>query len=128
MDKRALFLSFDFPPMDGGVSRLSSEIVSQFQNKQWEVEVISSEAKCDYFSVDGYSIYRVKGRRGIRELKAWLKLFFTKDKSRLLITSYWYPEGLIAKLAGFKNLVILAHGAELLLGKKSLKNSILYKK
>ncbi len=45
--------------------------------------------------------------------------------ARTTICGVWYPEGLIAYLAGVRPLVILAHGAELLTAREPLEAAVL---
>jgi phosphatidyl-myo-inositol dimannoside synthase len=62
---------------------------------------------------DGMPEARVSSQRPLREWRAfqWLR---KQGRRTPTICGVWYPEGLIAYLAGIHPLVILAHGAELL--------------
>lgn len=96
LPKPVLF-SFDYPPLDGGISRLCSEIVGQasaYENVEFKV-------------VSGTS------RRPWRELKALASLM-RFSAAPYCLCGLWYPEGLIATLVGSRKRIILAHGSELM--------------
>jgi len=122
--KKMLYFSYDFPPLEGGISRLGSEIVKQFIQNNWEVNVLSVKHNLKNGFDFGYPVTRVESKRGLRE---WESYRFLKKvpKDTLIITGVWYPEALIALLAGHKNIVVLAHGNEVMKGKKTVKNFIL---
>jgi phosphatidylinositol alpha-1,6-mannosyltransferase len=55
----------------------------------------------------------VTPRRPFRELAAWWALVRNRQPA-IVIAGTWYPEGLIALLAGRRDVVVLAHGAEMM--------------
>lgn len=125
MNKKLLFFSYDFPPLEGGISRLCDEIVKQFIKNKWDVQALSVKRVVkDGFANSEYPIETVVNKRGLRELHSlWKLITFSKDT--LVITGVWYPEALLATLAGYKNLVILAHGNDVMKGNNTRKNKIL---
>ena len=125
MNKKLLFFSYDFPPLEGGISRLCDEIVKQFIENKWDVKALSVKRVVkDGFANSEYPIETVVNKRGLRELHSlWKLITFSKDT--LLITGVWYPEALLATLAGYKNLVILAHGNDVMKGRDTTKNKTL---
>jgi phosphatidylinositol alpha-1,6-mannosyltransferase len=108
--REAAVYSFDYPPNDGGIARLCAEIVTGLSTRS-EVAVLSQRREGDS-DVPDVPETRVTPRRPLRELAAWWALIRNRC-SGPLVTGTWYPEGLIALLAGRRDVVILAHGAEL---------------
>jgi phosphatidylinositol alpha-1,6-mannosyltransferase len=109
---RVLLFSFNYPPNDGGVSRLCAELVSGLQRRGVGIQVLSQRR-------DGVGSYlpsvpeeRVAMRRPWRELAALRELRRT-GANAAVICGRWYPEGLLAALAGVRPIVILAHGLEI---------------
>jgi len=100
--------SFDYPPLDGGISRLCAEIASGSG-----ALVLSQQSATGAGSfVPGVPEFRVTTRRPRREWEAFLRLLRVGRGSAVLCGT-WYPEGLLASLAGVRPLVVLAHGSEL---------------
>ncbi len=116
-DRRILF-SFDYPPFDGGVARLCAEVGRGLARRGLRVRVLSQDLSRNPRGSDGPAPpdlpeTRVTCRRPLRELAA------TNELRRLprgthVVAGVWYPEGLIATLAGMRPLVVLAHGSELM--------------
>lgn len=122
---KLLFFSYDFPPLEGGISRLCDEIVKQFISKGWDVEALSQERNIKGgYKTNNYPIKRVQEKRFYKEYESY-KILKKCPKKTLIITGVWHPEALLAILAGHKNVVVLAHGNDIMKGKKSFKNSIL---
>lgn len=92
-----VLFSFDYPPLDGGISRLCAEIVAQSSLSQ------------------GVDFQVVTGNlpRPWREIQA-IRSLYSLAKVPYCICGLWYPEGLIATFVGIRHRVILAHGSELL--------------
>jgi phosphatidyl-myo-inositol dimannoside synthase len=112
-----LLFAFEYPPVSGGIARLCAEITNILERNSASASVLTQ--KC--VAPAPPSILpeiRVDSRRPIREWKAfrWLRKHMPKipTTDHATICGIWYPEGLIAYLAGVRPLVILAHGAELL--------------
>jgi phosphatidylinositol alpha-1,6-mannosyltransferase len=109
---RVLFFCFSYPPQDGGVSRLSAELVTGLQRKGIAVEVLSQHCDKPGSEVPRAPELRVTMRRPGRELAA-LRSLRRIGRVNAVVCGIWYPEGLLASLAGLRPLVVLAHGLEL---------------
>ena len=106
--------AFDFPPSDGGVSRLCSEIARSFAQRRKDVVLVITQYRTGSEKVNGaYRVISVTSKRPRRELSAFVELLQIRNRSSV-ICSVWYPDGLIATLAGVKTRIILAHGSELM--------------
>jgi len=109
--------AFEYPPVYGGVSRLCGGIGIAFAKNQITAHVLTQDCPAPIADA-GLSRIRVDSRRPLREWHAfqWLRKQMHKSPTtrQTTICGVWYPEGLIAYLAGVRPLVILAHGAELL--------------
>jgi phosphatidylinositol alpha-1,6-mannosyltransferase len=107
-----LLFAFEYPPVSGGIARLCAEIGSGLVRERVSARVLTQESTSPMHN-EGLPEVRVICKRPLREWRAfqWLR----KQRRRIpTICGVWYPEGLIAYLAGIRPLVILAHGAELL--------------
>lgn len=119
---RFLILSFDYPPLGGGISRLCAELARKLaQRVPDQVQVLSQRARAPQWfeAAEGTHEVRVPASRPARELQAVRELRRLQTGSApgadpWVICGLWYPEAILAGLAGFKKRVIFAHGAELL--------------
>jgi phosphatidylinositol alpha-1,6-mannosyltransferase len=110
-----LLFAFEYPPVSGGIARLCGGIGETFERGHFNARVLTQD--CVATPCAGLPEIRVDSRRPIREWLAFQRLRKMRSASsirRTTICGVWYPEGLIAYLAGVRPLVILAHGAELL--------------
>ena len=107
-----LLFAFEYPPVAGGISRLCSEIGKSIVRDHVNATVLTQDCETAAANSSLPEI-RVDSRRPVREWRAfqWLR---KQRRNTPTICGVWYPEGLIASLAGIRPLVILAHGAELL--------------
>ena len=110
---RMLLFSYDYPPNDGGIARLCSEIAENGTTAS-AVCVLTQHpaggnAKASHRMVER----RVTSGRPWRELLAWRFLRRARAQGPV-VCGIWYPEGLVATLARIRPRVILAHGTELL--------------
>jgi len=108
-----IIFSFDYPPNDGGISRLCEEIVKGLSRKGIRVNVLTQEEQNNRkgFVPDTYET-RVTSKRPWRELYAIRKLRYWR-KDAPIICGIWYPEGLLAIITGIHPVIIFAHGLEL---------------
>ncbi len=107
--------SFDYPPMDGGIARLCGEIAAGLRRRGREVEVVTQAGESGAGSrVPELAETRVTAQRPWREWQALRRLRGSVGGDSPVICGTWYPEGLLAMLAGVRPIVILAHGNELL--------------
>lgn len=109
---RVFLFSFNYPPHDGGVSRLCAELVLGLQRRAIGVRVLSQREDGAGSSIPQVPERRVTARRPWRELAALLALRRSGPHGAV-ICGRWYPEGLLATIAGVRPRVILAHGLEL---------------
>ena len=107
-----LLFAFEYPPVSGGIARLCAEIGIGLARDHVNARVLTQDSGAPDRS-DGLPEVRVSSKRPIREWRAfqWLR---KQRRKTPIICGVWYPEGLIAYLAGIRPLTILAHGAELL--------------
>lgn len=126
MPQSVCLVSFDYPPLEGGISRLCAAIVEEMLTQGKSVSVISREvdASKHAFCAPQTTEFRVSPKRGKAEWQLFKRLR-KHHRNDLIITGVWYPEALIARLAGCKRLVVLAHGNDVMFGRNSVKNRVL---
>ena len=108
-----VIFSFDYPPHDGGISRLCAAIAHQIASDSHHLLTLTEDAKIsDGPQSPTPKVIRVTTLRPLRELAALWKLL-TLPRNALIVSGIWYPEGLLALLARRRRTVILAHGLEL---------------
>jgi len=109
-----LVFSLDYPPNDGGIARLSAEIVKGLVARDYPIRVLSREYKgMDKPAIDDLvSTKRLTSKRPLCELIALVDLY-RMAKETICISGIWYPDGLLVQLGGLQNHVVLAHSAEL---------------
>lgn len=115
-EKRLLILSYDFPPSNGGIARLCNEIAQGLSPYYKNIMVVTREVdgpSIPYHS-QNIEIKRFTEKRGVLEYKILSYLKTLNDKNTDILCGVWHPEGILAKLAGFKNIYILGHGTEFL--------------
>jgi phosphatidylinositol alpha-1,6-mannosyltransferase len=107
-----LLFAFEYPPVSGGIARFCAEIGRGLARDHADGYVLTQDCAAPVHG-DGFREVRVSSKRPIREWRAfqWLRKLRRRTP---IICGVWYPEALIAYLAGKRPLVILAHGAELL--------------
>ncbi len=116
-------LSLDFPPNDGGISRLSAGAVAA-------LEASGMRARAVTFKMGNRSglmrpsshIEEVDVRKGkrdwqiVREIRRYIYEF---GKEAPILATLWNPEATLAMLAGAKRYSILAHGNEVMSYKRN---------
>jgi len=109
--ERLLLFAFEYPPCYGGISRLCGILGATFAQHGIDAQVLTEARGEPRRALP--SVVRLPSRRPMREWRAfqWLR---QHAENRPVLCGVWYPEGLIAYLAGRRPLIILAHGAELL--------------
>ena len=123
--KKYVLFSYDYPPLEGGISRLCVAIVEALKEQGKPVEVLTLKRTLDAgFSAPDVPEFRVPFKRGKRELLSWQWLR-KLDSDTVVITDVWHPEALLCKLAGIRNLVVLAHGNDVMKGEPTIKNRVL---
>jgi phosphatidyl-myo-inositol dimannoside synthase len=112
-----LLFAFEYPPVSGGISRLSAEIGGILARGGAPTRVLTQDCATP-INCPVLPETRVVARRPFREWQAfrWLRKRGSAASARgsRTICAVWYPEGLIAYLCRVHPLIILAHGSELL--------------
>ena len=107
--------SFDYPPTHGGISRLCAEVAAGLGRRGVAVRALTQAAALGGGSrVPDLPEVRVIARRPRREWQALRHLWRARAGRAAVVCGIWYPEGLLATLAGVRPRVILAHGSELM--------------
>lgn len=132
MKEQLIILSYDYPPNDGGISRLTAAFAKQLADSGMNLEVCTLKAD----NVEQRLLrpelptIELSRKKGLRELEL-IKYLISKPKQIKVITTVWNPEGTLALLLRRTNLYILAHGNEVMpypKGPKYLLKSWLRKK
>lgn len=108
---KIILLSFDYPPNNGGISRLCNEIVREFEARGIAYEVVTNVPSVQ----PEKNVTRIVDRRGKVELKILAYIRESTSKDDIIICDTWHPAGSLAMLSG-RRFYILAHGAEFLPG------------
>ena len=122
--KNLLIISYDYPPSNGGIARLCSEVAVGMQEYYESVKVITLENVSDNrsYNFENVEVIRFSNKRILCEISIFLYLFFRKEKRKTdVICGLWHPEATISYLAGFRNVFILGHGTEFLFGTSKLR-------
>jgi phosphatidylinositol alpha-1,6-mannosyltransferase len=106
-------VAFEFPPCYGGISRLCGAMASGFERLGVPTRLITDARYGPLVTHMLNSITSVGPARVFRECSAVTRLW-ARSGLGLVVCGSWYPEGLIAWLAGTRPCVVLAHGAELM--------------
>lgn len=109
---KIILLSFDFPPNNGGISRLCNEIVKEFIRRELPYHVVTNVHSDQN---EEANVTRISGPRGVVEYKLLRYLQKSTSENDIILCDTWHPAGSLAKLSGRKY-YILAHGAEYLPG------------
>lgn len=112
-----LLFSFDYPPHSGGIARLTFELARGFFQRGVEVSVLTGRPREARLASQPPAPpeERIEGGTPLLQAAAWRRLRRVR-RGDAVVCGIWYPEGLTARLAGARPLVVLAHGAELLDG------------
>lgn len=113
-----LILSLDYPPNDGGVSRLASGAVSALHDAGVTTHVVTFAAagRTGMPRPSGFlsEVVRRKGRRDWQIFKLVRRYLRRSGRDGAILTSVWNPEATLAFLAGARRVTILAHGNEVM--------------
>lgn len=117
--KSLLLISYDYPPNDGGVSRLCSAVVDELASQDLPIEVLTVDGGAQQGPArPPVPTYTVPRRRVLREI-ATFWLLFHKGQGKTLLTSVWNPEATLALVFGKlvlgpRDVWIMAHGNEVM--------------
>ena len=109
-----LILSYDYPPNDGGISRLCSAMVEDMRHRGSTVTVFTVHAG----TVGGplrpdVATVEMPSKRWLREVVTFLQVL-RMCRDTCVVSTVWNPEGTLAYLAGFQQTVVMAHGNEVM--------------
>lgn len=114
-------LSYDYPPNDGGISRLLSSVVSELNQRGVSSNVLTLQSGgrrgAIRPSVPTVEVARGNPRRDLGTLRYLYRL----PASMPVLASVWNPEATLAWLAGQRRLFVMAHGNEVMPYPKSLR-------
>lgn len=120
--KRIVLLAYDYPPNNGGISRLCGDIISELKHRGIPYLVITPADDTNGV-IEDQNIIRINKKRGKLELEILKILRSRVHNDDIILCDTWHPAALLCKLAG-KKYYILAHGAELLPGKGVVRSKI----
>ncbi|WP_312133352.1 glycosyltransferase family 4 protein [Empedobacter sp.] len=123
-NKRLIILTYDFPPSNGGIARLCTEIAEKIGKHYSYVEVVTRGTEVGTIKHNNFHITRFNEQRIVLEYKIWKYIKRLRNNGTTILCGVWHPEGLIAQFAGFKNIFILAHGTEYLHGNSTWRKKI----
>ena len=118
MKNKFIIISYDFPPSNGGIARLTSEITNGANKYFDKILVLTIEKKgLQLIYNKNIDIIKLDSQRIKAEIEAvkYLKSIQNKDEY-FLLCGLWHPEATLAYIAGFRKINVLAHGTELLYG------------
>lgn len=112
---KLVLLGYDYPPNDGGISRLSASLVEGLAREGQAVEVLTlndgDRAGPARPQVPTTQVPRSGWRRDL----ATLRFILRQPRDAVLVASVWNPEGTLVWLAGrSQQLWVMAHGNEVM--------------
>ena len=117
-DKAPLVLSLDYPPNDGGISRLTAGMVAALTEMGSEPYVVTfGMAGKEGLLRPSASFTEVDRRKGVRDwqmLKAIRNYMKLMGRDAPVLATVWNPEATLAMLAGARRISVLAHGNEVM--------------
>lgn len=110
-----IILSYDYPPNDGGISRLTAAFATELAAKGVDLEVCTLEGSTVKQGLARPNLRTVElpRKKGRREFQL-LRYLLSRPKQGKFIATVWNPEATLAWLLGRRNLYILAHGNEVM--------------
>ncbi|GAA3535667.1 glycosyltransferase family 4 protein [Zobellella aerophila] len=115
MMNNLILLSYDYPPNDGGISRLTAEFASGLAAEGLAIEVCTLDGSAIREGVVRPELATVElPRKKLWRELALLRYLLSRPKKSKIITTVWNPEATLAWLLGRKNLYVLAHGNEVM--------------
>ncbi len=112
--KPVLLLSYDYPPNDGGISRLCSAVAHELHARGRQMGVLTLEAPHIIdTSRPALPTYEVPRAKVWREL-ATARYLRQLGRDSCVVTGVWNPEATVAMLMGHRDLIVMAHGNEVM--------------
>lgn len=113
-DLNLLLVSLDYPPNDGGISRISGDIIRSLVTKGYLTSVLTFYTNQNNASKRPNADYlNISKLKGLRDLQLIYNVFKVRREKRILAT-VWNPGATLAMLAGARRVSILVHGTEIL--------------
>ncbi|MEF3075905.1 glycosyltransferase family 4 protein [Methylobacter sp. Wu1] len=111
---RLSILSYDYPPNDGGISRLVSTVVNELSRRGRQIEVLTLAADgrpgLTRPQISTQEVSRSKLQRDIATF-----VYLRRLPSGIpVLPTVWSPEGALAYLARRTNSILMAHGNEVM--------------
>jgi phosphatidylinositol alpha-1,6-mannosyltransferase len=109
-----LLLSLDYPPNDGGISRLAAELTKALLESNSALRVVTLKStETGGLKRPNVECHEVSRKRGVREWQIFRALR-GYGRAAPILTTLWNPEATIAIIAGWRRVSILAHGNEVM--------------
>jgi phosphatidyl-myo-inositol dimannoside synthase len=109
-----LLLSLDYPPNDGGISKVAGDITRTLTSKGCLTRVVTFSANDNTGSARSKADYlEISKHKGLRDLQLMYAVNQVGRDTRILATK-WNPEATMAMLAGARRVSILVHGDEIM--------------
>jgi phosphatidylinositol alpha-1,6-mannosyltransferase len=119
MRPNPILLSLDYPPNDGGISRLSAGLAEALREAERSPIVVTFAAQGRQGLARPIVAHiEVNRRKGMRDLQIMQAVRHHLDTARScdvpILATVWNPEATLAMLVGAKRVSILAHGNEVM--------------
>ncbi|MEN1927999.1 glycosyltransferase family 4 protein [Luteimonas sp. MJ250] len=112
---KLVLLGYDYPPNDGGISRLSASLVEGLAREGQSVEVLTLHNDDRVGPARPQVPTTPVPRSGWRRDLATLRFILRQPRDAALVAAVWNPEGTLAWLAGrSRQLWVMAHGNEVM--------------
>lgn len=112
--KPIALLSYDYPPNDGGISRLCGAAMQELQRQGRRVSVLTLEANGTP-GLPRPALPTVEAPRAkVKRELATARFLRQQAPGTCAIASVWNPEASVASLLGHRDLIIMAHGNEVM--------------
>ena len=99
MDMNILFVSFDYPPLRGGIANLSYQVAKNLseEDKLFIIAPAIKGAK-EFDSKSQVITFRVTNIRGLREFALFFTMLYLISKLRIdvIYNLTWYPSGAVS--------------------------------
>lgn len=125
MKERLILLSYDYPPNDGGISRLAAACATDLIAKGIDLEVCTLNANGvkQGLARPNLPTVELSPIKSLREFKL-IHYLLSQSKQSKVIATVWNPEGTLTWLLRRQKLYILAHGNEVMPYPKGIKHSL----
>lgn len=109
-----LLLSLDYPPNDGGISRLAGGLIQALLDTGCALRVVTFPAgNTKGLPRPATDTLEIAHRKGLRDLQI-LRAVRDVGRETPILATVWNPEATLAMLTGARRVSILAHGNEVM--------------